>query len=102
MSPIAKNCDTDVRVNQRRSADGMVRTQIAAEATLPTRSESVRVELNTEQHTIVTDVSGPGGGYYRYLQWSSAFPTEPTLGEMIEAAEVLARREWFKLFPEET
>ena len=101
MAPVAKNCDTDVRVHQQRFADGKVRTQVAAEATLPTRSESVRVELNTEQHTIVTDVSGPGGGYYRYLQWSSAFPHEPTLGDMIEAAESLARGEWHKLFPEE-
>ena len=103
MSPIATNCDTDVRVHYLRSADGQVRTQITALATLPTRPESVRVELNAEQHTIVTDVSGlKANGYYRYLQWSSAFPHEPTLGEMIEAAEALARGEWFKLFPEDT
>ena len=103
MAPIATNCDTDVRVHYQRSADGKVRTQITALATLPTRPESVRVELNAEQHTIVIDVSGlQTNGYYRYLRWSSAFPTEPTLGEMIEAAEALARGEWHKLFPEET
>ena len=101
MAPVATNCDTDVRVHQQRFADGQVRTQITAKATLPTKADFIRVSVGTEYRTILIGVYPIGPGISRYeLPWSSAFPTEPTLGEMIEAAESLARGEWHKLFPE--
>ena len=103
MSAVAKNCDTDVRVHQWRFADGMVRTQITAKAMHPRHAVHVAVNLNTERYTIMIEVWGrDADAHYHFLPWSSAFPTEPTLGEMIEAAEALARGEWFKLFPEDT
>jgi hypothetical protein len=102
MSPVAKNCDTDVRVHQQRFSDGMVRTQITAKATHPQHAVHVAVNLNTERYTIMIEVWGrEADARCHFLPWSSAFPTEPTLGEMIAAAEALARGEWFKLFPEE-
>ena len=101
MSPVAKNCDTDVRVHQWRFADGMVKTQIAAEATHPRQAVHITVNINTERHKITIEVWRLESGFDRYfLPWSSAFPGEPTLGEMIEVAEALARGEWYKLFPE--
>jgi hypothetical protein len=105
MAPVAKNCDTEVRVHQWRFADGKVKTQITAEATHPMQAanvtERIAVSLNTERFTILIEVWRLEAGFDRhFVPWSSAFPTEPTLGEMIEVAEALARVEWFKLFPE--
>lgn len=103
MSPIANNCDTDVRVHYQRFSDGVVLAQITAKATLPTTPEYVRVELNTENRLIFVEHGNTRHqALFRHtLPWSSAFPTKPTLGEMMETAESLARGEWFKLFPEE-
>ena len=102
MAPVAKNCDTDVRVHYLRFADGQVQTQITAKATHPNHAVHVAVNLNTERYTIMIEVWGREvDARCHFLPWSSAFPTEPTLGEMIEVAEALARGEWFKLFPEE-
>lgn len=101
MAPIAKNCDTDVRVHYQRFGDGVVLAQITAQAMHPKHAVHVAVNLNTERHTIMLEVWGrEADARCHFLPWSSAFPTEPTLGEMIEAAEALARGEWFKLFPE--
>lgn len=101
MAPVATNCDTDVRVHYQRPADGMVRTQITAKATHPKHAVHVVVNLNTERYTIMIEVWRLESGFDRHtLPWSSAFPGEPTLGEMIEVAESLARGEWYKLFPE--
>ena len=102
MAPVAKNCDTDVRVHQQRFADGLMLTQITVKATHPRYAVHVAVNLNTERYTIMIEVWGrEADARCHFLPWSSAFPHEPTLGEMIEAAEALARGEWFKLFPEE-
>lgn len=102
MAPVAKNCDTDVRVYQQRFADGQVLTQITAIATHPKRAAHVAVNLNTERYTIMIEAWRlEAAANCHFLPWSSAFPREPTLGEMIEVAEALARGEWFKLFPEE-
>ena len=102
MAPVAKNCDTEVRVQQWRFADGKVKTQITAQATHPIQAANVTVNLNTERFTILIEVWRLEAGFdRRFLPWSSVFHYELTLGEMIEAAESLARVEWFKLFPEE-
>ena len=102
MSPIAKNCDTDVRVHCQRTACGRVRTYIEAMATLQKMADYVQIRFNIECRSIFVSVYAVGSGLHQHtIPWSSAFPTEPTLGEMIEAAESLARGEWHKLFPEE-
>lgn len=101
MTPVAKNCDTDVRVYQQRFSDGMVRTQITAKATHPMRLAYAYVEMLPESRKIdVEFMTMESGTHLHAIPWSSEFPHEPTLGEMIEAAESLARAEWFKLFPE--
>ena len=101
MAPVAKNCDTDVRVHHRRFADGKVRTEVTAQVTYPMETTNVAVSLNAERHTILIEVWQLGSGWDRhFVPWSAAFPTEPTIGEMIEVADSLARVEWHKLFPE--
>ena len=98
---MAKNCDTEVRIHHQRFADGKVRTQITAQVAHPMETTSVTVSLNAERYMILIEVWRLGPGFDRhFVPWASAFPTEPTLGEMIAAAESLARVEWHKLFPE--
>lgn len=102
MASVATNCDTDVRVHYQRFADGQVRTQITAQATHPMQAVHIAVNINAERHKITIEVWRLESGFHRHsIPWS-AFCHEPTLGEMIEAAEAVARAEWFKLFPEET
>ena len=80
----------------------MVLTQITARARHPKRLAYVDVEMVSVSQTIEVETMTMESGTHRHtLPWSSAFPREPTLGEMIEVAESLARGEWFKLFPEE-
>lgn len=101
MAPVAKNCDTDVRVYYQRKACGKVRTCIEAMATLQKRADYVQVRFNIERRSIFVSVYAVGSGLHQHTIPWSAFGHEPTLGEMIEAAEAVARVEWFKLFPEE-
>ena len=101
MAPVAKNCDTDVRVHHQRTACGKVQTFIESMATLEKTADYVQVRFNIVTRSIFVSVYAVCGGLHQHtLPWASAFPTEPTLGEMIAAAESLARVEWFKLFPE--
>ncbi len=101
MAPVAKNCDTDVRVHYQRFSDGVVLAQITARARHPNRLAYVDAEMVSVSQTIEVETMTMESGTHRHtIPWSSAFPTEPTLGEMIEAAEALARGEWFKLFPD--
>ena len=103
MSPIAKNCHTDVRVHHQRTACGKVQTYIEAMATADKKADYVQIRFNIVTCTIFVSVYAVASGLHQHtIRWSSAFPTEPTLGDMIEAAESLARAEWFKLFPEDT
>ncbi len=102
MSPVAKNCDTDVRVYYQRKACGKVRTCIEAMATAEKKADYVQIRFNVERRSIFVSVYAVGSGLHQHTIPWSAFGHEPTLGEMIEAAESLARGEWFKLFPEET
>ena len=101
MAPVAKNCNTDVRVHQQRTACGKVQTFIEAMATREKKADYVQIKFNIVARGIFANVYAVGSGLHQHnIPWSSAFPREPTLGEMIEAAESLARGEWFKLFPE--
>ena len=111
MSPIAKNCNA--------MASGSIDTPVGESSVLrarcrvdlvPIREEYVCVTM-TQHRPIAIETAKFGSCENNWqskdvrvhtIPWSAAFPHEPTLGEMIYVAEVMARGEWFKLFPEET
>lgn len=109
MAPVAKNCDTVTSGKVARLADGSVTEKAYCFADLRgVRRYYVEVEMaRGVPIRVVSATYGSAANNHQpenvcshTIPWSSAFPTEPTLGEMIEAAEGLARGEWLKLFPE--
>ena len=103
MAPVAKNCNTMAWGSTEQHASGFTEQKAFCRAAREDRDDYVYVQIRPGQGVVHIETGKWGYNdpiHVCTLQWSSAFPTEPTLGEMIEAAESLARGEWFKLFPD--
>jgi hypothetical protein len=104
MAPVAKNCNTMAWGSTEQHASGFAEQKAFCRAVREDRDDYVYVQIRPGQGVVHIETGKFGDDdaiHVHTLPWSSAFPHEPTLGEMIEAAEVLARGEWHKLFPEE-
>ena len=104
MAPVAKNCNTMAWGSTEQHASGFTEQKAFCRAMHESQDDYVYVQIRPGEGVVHIEtgkfVGNADALHVRTIPWSSAFPTEPTLGEMIEAAEALARGEWFKLFPE--
>ncbi len=113
MSPVAKNCNTMAWGSTEQHASGWMEQlafcravhSVMEENNGEDRDDYVYVQIRPGKGVVHIETGKFGDDdaiHVHTLPWSSAFPHPPTLGEMIEAAESLARGEWHKLFPEDT
>ena len=111
MAPVAKNCNTMAWGSTEQHASGWTEQlafcravhSVMDENNGEDRDDYVYVQIRPGKGVVHIETGKFGDDdatHVHMIPWSSAFPTEPTLGEMIEAAESLARGEWYKLFPE--
>jgi hypothetical protein len=106
MAPVAKNCNTMAWGSTQQHASGWTEQLAfcrAVHSVMDKKYDYVYVQIRPAMGVVHIETGKLGDDdaiHVHTVPWSSAFPTEPTLGEMIEVAEALARGEWFKLFPE--
>ena len=112
MAPVAKNCNTMAWGSTEQHASGWTEQlafcravhSVMDENNGEDRDDYVYVQIRPGKAVVHIETGKLGDDdatHVDTIPWSSAFPHEPTLGEMIQVAESLARGEWFKLFPED-